>query len=95
MSDYDALVCELVEKFPHLVLEMTGPWRGRDGRMLPEPWICNFKNSSLGYRQVSSGSSGCSMSSALTAGLNYLKAHAQSTEVRNCDQGTVDETSVS
>lgn len=88
MTDYDDLVSEFIARFPHLVLEMTGPWRDRSGKMLSEPWICNFKNASLGLQGVHSGSAGHSMSSALEAGLDYLGQHAESAEVRDYEAVT-------
>ncbi|MCV9963980.1 hypothetical protein OIU34_19050 [Pararhizobium sp. BT-229] len=74
----EALIQEFTERYPHLVLEISGPWRDRDGALEEEPWIANFKNRTLTLRTVHPGSSGATMELALKAGIAYLEANPDS-----------------
>lgn len=85
MSDYETLVDDLIGRYPHLVLEMTGPWRERDGQISELQWICNFKNRSRMLQYVHPGTNGTTMAQALTAGLEFLDLHADDAAVRNHD----------
>lgn len=83
MSDYEALVEDVVARYPHLVVVMSGPWRDRDGRLEDQPWICNFKNRSRQHQHVHPGSGGSTMLSALQAGIEYLDRHSDDETVHN------------
>ncbi len=77
-DDYLTLVDRFTDDYPHLVISMTGPWKAmREGILEEEeqPWICNFRNLTLGSRQVHSGSRGDTMYDALRAGIEYLEAN--------------------
>jgi hypothetical protein len=84
MTDYDALVADLIDRYPHLVMVMSGPWRDRGGEIAAEnPWICNFKNCSMLLREVHPGSGGATMLDALKAGIQFLDDHADEPDVRD------------
>ncbi|MDE5444428.1 hypothetical protein GWG65_23855 [Bradyrhizobium sp. CSA207] len=83
MSDYESLVDDLINRYPHLVLAKSGPWRERDGQLPDKPWICDFKNSSMSLQEVHPGSSGATMFLALKAGMEYIDRHADDPAVRN------------
>jgi hypothetical protein len=86
MSDYESLVDDFINRYPHLLLAMSGPWRDRDGQLRDKPWVCNFKNSSMLLQEVHSGSSGATMFLALKAGVEHLDRHADDSAVRNHNQ---------
>ncbi|MCZ7861394.1 hypothetical protein O9X98_08290 [Agrobacterium salinitolerans] len=73
MSDFETLLESFTERYPHLVLSMTGPWSDLDGVIEEEPWIANFKNRSMHFQQVHPGSRGATMKDALAAGIAYLE----------------------
>lgn len=81
MSDYAKLVDHFSDTYPHLVIEMTGPWRKRDGTLEETPWLCNFKHSQQLLRTVHSGSLGETMADALKEGIQYLEEHADDPRV--------------
>jgi hypothetical protein len=85
MSEIDALVDDLANRYPHLVLELSGPWRDENDHVSESSWISNFKNRSKLLQYVHPGSSGSTMLQALKAGLEYLDRHADEPAVRNHD----------
>jgi hypothetical protein len=85
MPEIDALVDDLTNRYPHLVLELSGPWRDEHDLVSDSPWISNFKNRSRLLQYVHPGSSGSTMLHALKAGLEYLDGHADEPAVRNHD----------
>ena len=77
-ENYLTLVDRFAEDYPHLVINMTGPWKMlREGILVEdeEPWICTFQNMTRGCRQVHIGSRGVTMFEALRAGMDYLEAN--------------------
>jgi hypothetical protein len=85
MSDYENLIEDVVERYPHFVVEVSGPWRNPQGQLEDEPWICNFKNRTSRYTNVHAGSGGETMIAALQAGIAYIDAHADDPLLRNYD----------
>jgi hypothetical protein len=73
----EALIQEFTERFPHLVIDISGPWRAPDGSLEDEPWIANFKNRTLTHRTIHPGSRGATMELALKAGIAYLEANPE------------------
>jgi hypothetical protein len=86
MSDYETLVADLIARYPHLVMEVSGPWRDRTGTIDPMPWVCNFKNASLSLQMVHPGSCGATTADALRAGLEHLDAHADDPKIKDYDR---------
>lgn len=83
MSDFESLVAELNEEYPHLILELSGPWQDRFEE--ERVWICNFKNKTLSLGYVHSGSKGETMFEALSVGMDYLSQNAHMSRIQNCD----------
>lgn len=77
-DDYLTLVDRFTDEYPHLAINMSGPWKRLIDDVLsdePEPWIVNFKNLTLLNKEVHYGSSGETMYDALRKGMDYLAAN--------------------
>lgn len=65
---------EFVKNYPDLILELSGPWPAGINEVDQRPkWIVNFKQISLCYNYIHSGSSGNTVDEAFANGMAYLK----------------------
>ncbi|NTF18003.1 hypothetical protein G6L37_06270 [Agrobacterium rubi] len=82
-SEFEHLAATTSQRYPQLILDISGPWKNRDGSLVDKPWICNFRNWTQFNQNVHPGSSGVSMLDALRQGLKFLDADPDNSRVRN------------